>query len=394
MPADLGYLWIPFLACLVLTGIHAYLGVHVIERGVIFVDLALAQIAALGATIALLVGNFPNGSPQAYWLSLGFTLVGAAVFALTRMRQSRIPQEAIIGIVYAVASAAAIVVVAEAHDPHGAEHIQDLLAGNILFVTPALIGKTAAIYAGIGLFHFLFRRQFLEISMDPEGAAARGRNLALWDFLFYGTFGFVITSSVQIAGVLLVFSFLIVPAVFAVLFAKRVLNRLLIGWSLGAGVSFVGLLVSYDRPSGPVIVTVFGIALLVAGLGRYLATAEHKGQALLRVGTGVGAVAAIVAIAALLKPAEARPHVHVDPGHAAEAAAAERITDEQIHAAEDLLDVDTLLLSLEVAESDADRLKYGAALFRKGHPKGREVLEALAADPDSPVGAEARRLLE
>lgn len=390
MPADLAYLWLPFLACLVLTGIHSYLGVHVIERGVIFVDLALAQIAALGATVALLVGDFPIGSPQAYWLSLGFTLVGAAVFAATRIRESRIPQEAVIGIVYAVASAAAIVVVAEAHDPHGAEHIKDLMAGNILFVTKGQILKTAAIYAAVGAFHFVFRRPFLEISMDPAAAAAKGRNLALWDFLFYGTFGFVITSSVQIAGVLLVFSFLIVPAVFAVLFARTLAARLAIGWTLGTVVSFVGLLVSWDRPSGPVIVTVFGLALLAAGLARYVWLAERRGAALFRIGAGAGAIAAIVGAAALLKPADAKPHVHREAPGPAEA----NVSPEEMRAAEDLLDDETLLLSLEAAESDSDRLRYAAVLHRRGRPEGRAALEELAASAAPEIRARARHLLE
>ncbi|MBD3867938.1 MAG: metal ABC transporter permease, partial [Acidobacteria bacterium] len=194
----------PFAACVVLVGIHAYLGMHVIQRKVIFVDLALAQLAALGATFGFLIGAGHQG-PGAYLFSLGFALVGAAIFAMTRMRHARVPQEAIIGIVYAVALAAAILVADRA--PEGAEHIKETLAGTILWVTWPTIGKTALIYAGIGVWHILFRKRFFQISFRPEEAYSEGRRVRLWDFLFYLTFAFVITSSVAIAGVLMVFSF-------------------------------------------------------------------------------------------------------------------------------------------------------------------------------------------
>ena len=395
MPADLGYLWYPLLACLVLTGIHAYLGIHVIERGVIFVDLALAQIAALGATIGLLVGEFPLGSDGAWFFSLGFTLIGAAVFAVTRMQHHRVPQEAIIGIVYAVASAAAIVVVAESRDPHGAEHIRDLLAGNVLYVTPAQIAKTAALYLAVGVFHFVFRHRFLEISRDPEAAARNGRNLVLWDFLFYGTFGFVITSSVQIAGVLLVFSFLIVPSVFSMLFATGLKKRLLIGWSVGAGVSFLGLLVSYERPSGPVIVTIFGLVLLLAGLARYVWLAERRTAALARVGVAMGSVALIIAAGLVLVHEESVGHTH-DEWHGEHEAhdPAPEVTPGEIRAAEDLLDDETLLLALAAADSGTDRIRYAAALDRRGHPAGRAELLRLAASEDLSIRRRAEVLPE
>ena len=158
----------PSLACLVLTGIHAYLGLHVVERGVIFVDLSLAQVASLGATVALLAGLDLHG-PGAYFFSLGFTLFGAALFALTRTRTGRIPQEAVIGIVYAVSAAAAIVIMDRL--PEGAEHIKHILVGNLLAVSPREVGKMAALYSGIGLLHWFWRKPFLEISTDPEAAS-------------------------------------------------------------------------------------------------------------------------------------------------------------------------------------------------------------------------------
>src|SRR5262245_25017073 len=194
------FLAAPFAASLILTGIHAYLGVHVVERGVIFVDLSLAQIAALGATIALLLpmsGGDPHG-PFVYWVSLAFTFVGAAVFSAFRTRDARIPQEAIIGICYAVASAAAILALSKATSE--TEHLKEMLVGNILAVTWPEVIKTAALYGAVGLFHYLFRHQFLLISMDPRTAEERGLSIGLWDFLFYASFGFVVTSSVAIAG--------------------------------------------------------------------------------------------------------------------------------------------------------------------------------------------------
>ena len=254
-------LW-PFMASLILTGIHAYLGVHVVERGVIFVDLALAQIAALGATVAILIGMDPHGS-GAYWLSLAFTFVGAAVFAFARTRRGHIPQEAFIGIAYAVASAAAILAMSKATGE--TEHLKDMLVGNILAVSRHDVVKTALLYGAIGVFHYIFRRRFLVISTDPEQAEAQGISIRFWDFLFYASFGFVVTSSVAIAGVLLVFCYLIVPSVGAMLFADRVGRRLAIGWTMGTLVSALGVYFSVllDLPTGATIVCTFG-AVLVA----------------------------------------------------------------------------------------------------------------------------------
>jgi len=254
-------LW-PFMASLILTGIHAYLGVHVVERGVIFVDLALAQIAALGATVAILIGMDPHGT-GAYWLSLAFTFVGAAVFAFARTRRGHIPQEAFIGIAYAVASAAAILAMSKATGE--TEHLKDMLVGNILAVSRHDVEKTALLYGAIGVFHYIFRRRFLLISTDPEQAEAQGISIRFWDFLFYASFGFVVTSSVAIAGVLLVFCYLIVPSVGAMLFADRVGRRLAIGWTMGTLVSALGVYFSVllDLPTGATIVCTFG-AVLVA----------------------------------------------------------------------------------------------------------------------------------
>jgi zinc/manganese transport system permease protein len=263
----LQFLILPFIASLILTGIHAYLGVHVVERGVIFVDLALAQIAALGATMAILVGMDPHGN-GAYWMSLGFTFIGALIFSFVRSRQKRIPLEAFIGICYAVASAAAIIVMSKATGE--TEHLKDMLVGNILAVSKHDVIKTALLYGAIGLFHFIFRKKFLAISMQHDAAESAGVNVHLWDFLFYASFGFVVTSSVAIAGVLLVFCYLIVPSVGAMLFADRVGTRLAIGWTMGTLVSALGCYfsVAFDTPTGATIVCTFGAALVVMAVAK------------------------------------------------------------------------------------------------------------------------------
>jgi zinc/manganese transport system permease protein len=264
------FLAAPFVASLILTGIHAYLGVHVVERGVIFVDLSLAQIAALGATIALFLPGSTGDphAPSVYWTSLGFTFIGAAIFSLVRVRRSRIPQEAIIGISYAVASAAAILAMSKSTSQ--AEHLKDMLVGNIIAVSWGEVIKTAALYGAVGLFNFIFRRQFLAISMQHDEPERTGLNVRFWDFLFYASFGFVVTSSVAIAGVLLVFCYLIVPSVAAMLYAESIGRRLAIGWTMGTVVSAAGVYLSLvlDLPTGATIVCTFGIALILMWLAR------------------------------------------------------------------------------------------------------------------------------
>lgn len=252
----------PFAACLLLTGIHCYLGIHVVTRGVVFVDLALAQVAALGATVALIFGCELHGA-GAYTFSVAFTFVGAAVVAMCRFHDERVPQEAIIGIVYAVSSAAAILVLDRA--PHGHEAIRSMLVGSILYVTPWDVAKTLIIYSAVGLLHFALRHKFILISTDVAEARRQGLYIRLWDLVFYITFGLVVTSSVAIAGVLMVFSYLIVPAVCAMLFARRVLTRLVVGWGIGFLVSVLGLYASAeaDLPTGASVVTAFGVALIV-----------------------------------------------------------------------------------------------------------------------------------
>jgi zinc/manganese transport system permease protein len=260
----LALMWVPFLMCLVLTGIHAYLGIHVIAREVVFVDIALAQIAALGATAAFVFG-WELETWESYAFGLGFTILGAVVLALTRTRERHVSQEAVIGVVYAVSSAAAVLVADRS--PHGAEHLRGMLVGSILSVGLPELLKVAGLYSLIGFFHWLCRRPFFLISTNPAEAFRQGVRVRWWDFLFYASFGVVVTSSVRIAGVLLVFSYLIVPALAGILVGGSLRTRLLVGWAFGTAVSVLAMLASavLDLPTGATVVCAFGVCLLALG---------------------------------------------------------------------------------------------------------------------------------
>jgi zinc/manganese transport system permease protein len=258
-------------ASLILVGIHGYLGIHIIARGVIFVDLALAQVAAMGwaaaslglaAKVSAVTGLPPDEA--AYVIGVGATLLGAALLSVTRVEHTYVPQEAIIGIVYVVASAGTILLAARA--PMGSEHIEELLTGTLLWVTWPQILKTGLLYGSIGVAHWLLRKRFFTISLKPEEAKRRGWSIRWWDFVFYGLFGFVVTSSVHIAGVLVVFSFLVIPAVIAFLFTTSPARLLAVAWATGSVATIVGLLTSYktDLPTGPTIVCAFALALVLA----------------------------------------------------------------------------------------------------------------------------------
>lgn len=305
---------LPALAmCLVLTGIHGYLGIHVLRRKVIFVDLALAQIAALGSTFAHLLGydaHDPGSSTTVYLFSLGFTLLGAAIFAFTRMRHERVPQEAFIGIVYAMASAIAILLMSKS--PGESEQIKEMLVGNVLLVTWPAVWKTALLYAAIGAFHYAFRKPFFEISDNAETALERGRRVRLWDFAFYASFGVVITSSVAVAGVLLVFSFLVVPAVVAFMFVDRIGARIGVAWSVGVLCSTAGMLLSYhgDLPTGPSVVTCFAALLVLGALTYHVKSSKRWGLALGRTVAGTISILAtfVLLLALARKPPEEHAH--------------------------------------------------------------------------------------
>ncbi len=269
MTQMLSFMAAPFAACLVLVGIHAYFGIHVIERRVLFVDLAVAQFAALGAVVGFLCGHHP-GELGSTAYSMGFAVLAAVVFALTRMRHERIPQEAVIGIAFVLASATSILLADRSAE--GAEHIKETLAGNLLWVTWPTVLKDLVVYSLLGLFHALLRKRFLLITTDPEEAYRRGWWVRWWDFVFYLTFGVTITFSVEIGGILMVFSYLVIPACVAILVAESLRARLVVGWLVGAAGSAIGLWASYrlDSPAGPAIVVVLGAMLALTALGRRL----------------------------------------------------------------------------------------------------------------------------
>jgi zinc/manganese transport system permease protein len=262
---------------------------------VIFVELALAQIAALGTVTGVLLGYEAGKDITALYLySLAFTFFGAFIFSITRMRGEKVPHEAIIGIVYAVTFAATILVLSKS--ALGPQELDHIIKGDLLWVQSGVVIKTALIYAAVGLFHFAFRKKFLAISFDVRAAEASGISVQLWDFLFYMSFGFVITSSVAIAGVFLVFSYLVIPSVAAMLLAEKISTRLALGWIGSSIISFIGVKLSWTTglPTSPLIVVLFAAALLLTGVFRYLRLAPRKLTALRNMAGAVAVVGLFV----------------------------------------------------------------------------------------------------
>lgn len=281
----------PLIACLILPVMLVYLGLHIVRREVIFVDLALAQVAALGTCFCIVFGShthtweIPLGSlkmdfSDSYLWALGFTLVGAAIFTLTRsVGRGRVPQEALIGIVYVVAAAAAILILSRSSE--GNEELKRTLVGEVLLVGPGPVVKTFLMFLLVAIPHLVFRKKFLALSFDPEGAEAKTFSHRWWDFLFYALFGIVVTSFVQIGGVLLTFSYLIVPAVCANLVARSLGWMMLIGWIIATLAGIGGLAASYkfDLPTGAAIVCVLGAALVLVGTFASLKKSSHPEKA-------------------------------------------------------------------------------------------------------------------
>lgn len=258
-------MFLPFMECIVLVGIHSYLGLHVLRRQIIFVDLSIAQMAGLGTAAAILAGFHPGSLPS-YLYSLSFAFLGAFLFSATRFkRHQEIPQEAVIGLVYAVAAAVSVLLLDRAAT--GSEHMKDIISGNLLWVRGTEVVKAAVIYAVIGAVHYIYKDKFYRVSTDPEGARRDGMNIFFWDLLFYATFAVVITTSVEVAGVLLVFTFLVTPAIMAMLTTADFSKQMVFGWITGTLVSFVGLGLSYafDFPSGPAVVGTYAAALVLWG---------------------------------------------------------------------------------------------------------------------------------
>jgi zinc/manganese transport system permease protein len=257
----------PIMACVLLPWLLVYLGLHVVQRGIIFIDIAMAQMASLGICVAVLL-HLNLESWTTFLIALAFTLAGGAIFSITGKRTSQVPQEAVIGISYVVAAAAAILLLSRAAE--GDEEIKKMLVGDILLVSPYDVWKCFGLFLAVGIFHFLLRKPLLLVSFDRDRAYEQGFKVRWWDFLFYAAFGLVVTSFVRIAGVLLVFSYLIVPAVCGINLARNLGTRLLIGWFIALLGGIGGLFFSYwgDLPSGAAIVCTFGALLILISLFR------------------------------------------------------------------------------------------------------------------------------
>ncbi|MBU0717765.1 MAG: metal ABC transporter permease [Planctomycetes bacterium] len=320
----LPFLAVPFVACLVIASLHCYMGLHVIKRGVIFVDLALAQAAALGAAVALLISPLVCPEPPhhdqdrfasavvgeadlahqldldgeatateggldaerviadthdhpphehgherlGYGMSLLFALLGAILLSFGRLRDERIPHEAVIGIIFVVCASLSVLILSKA--PHGHEKMEAMLVGSILFVSWRQVALMSALYLVLGLFHLAARRHFLEITQSVTGSEKAGKLVRLWDCLFYGSFALMVTQSVSIAGVFVVFSYLIIPGACAVLFADRFGPQLVIAWVLATITTVAGLALSAlaDMPTGSSLVSCFGAALVLLAVAR------------------------------------------------------------------------------------------------------------------------------
>jgi zinc/manganese transport system permease protein len=290
---DLAWMIAPVVACVLAMGALGWFGLHVLQRGVIFVDLALAQVAALGATYAVFLGHEPD-EPFALLLSLVFTALGAGAFALIRAFEDRVPQEALIGITYAVTAALGVLLIELAADPHGAEKIQHLLVGNIVWVRWSEIVIAAIAIGAVGLLHAFIGRRLLTISFDVEQAEREGLNVVWWDLVFYLSFGVVLTVIVSIVGVLLVFSYLVIPAVIGRLFADTFRARLAIGYTVGFAVSVLGVAVSYEHSTGPIVVGLLGLCLVFSLCVIAVRDASRPGVRSAQLLTGALAVGAVL----------------------------------------------------------------------------------------------------
>ncbi len=372
----------PVVVCLVTVAALGWFGLHVLQRGVIFVDLALAQIAALGATYAVYLGHDAD-EPITLLLSLLFTMFGSVAFASLRQFEDRVPQEGIIGICYAVSAALGVLLIELASDPHGAEKVQHLMVGNIVWVQWGEVGTAAAVIAVVGVVHLLLRKQFLAISLDAEQAAASGMRVGLYDLIFYMSFGAVLTAIVSIVGVLLVFSFLVIPAVVGRLFATSIGGRLFIGYGLATLASVAGVAISYEHSTGPIIVALLGAALALSLVVVSVRRATSPGLQAGKI-AGISALVAVVLWGFGLAPVEEHHH---DRGHDAvgEAHADDALPAEASAPAADADPLTLLGTAVDQARAgDVEGLQALAALTQVDAPfirmEAHDRLTAVAGD--------------
>lgn len=378
------WMFAPVVACLLAAVALGWFGLHVLEREVLFVDLALAQVAALGTTYAVFLGHEPD-EPVAYVLGLVFTAFGSVVFALARRFEERVPQEAIIGIAYAVSAGAAAAMLDFAADPHGAEKLQHLMVGNVVWVTWNEIGVLALVCAIVLGVHAAARKPLLAISFDPEGAERDGRLVPAWDMLFYLSFGFVITTLVHVAGVLLIFSYLIVPAVIARLFVDGVGRRLALAYTVSIPVSIAGVAVSYEHAAGPIIVVLLALCLGVALIGWAILRAASPAKTGGAVAGGLAAVGAVLWVFSIAPVEDAHeheadaPHPTADAGDLPPADAGARDTWYRAHASSP----DMVIAAGASEEDPALKLLAGTLLARARRAEGLRLL-AQAVTTDVP----------
>ena len=370
---------LPLLACLAASGVLVYLGMHVVERKVIFVDLALAQIAALGVMWAILMGyDHETDTLPVSLYSLAFTALGALVFSITRTRHERVPHEALIGIIYVAASAGGLVLADRF--ALGTEALKELIAGRVALVTPAIVGKLAVTCAVVAAVVGVLHRRLMRISTDPAAAEASGMFLRGWDFLFYLVFGVLITQCVAVLGVLPVFAYLVIPAVAAAFLFASVRARLIFGWLFAGAISLVGLetaRVSQLDP-GPTIVCLFAAALVVLGVGLFLRNQRFAPRIVLRVIGFAVLFAAFLAGTLVFRKAAPSDELATaigfarsgDPTHQRQALASfRRFPDAQAR---------WLPLVVPMLQ-DPDRVARGAAVGLLGDSKARPAVVALAA---------------
>jgi zinc/manganese transport system permease protein len=266
------FLLTPFIACLLLIFINVYFGIHVIKREIIFIDIALAQIAALGSVVALVIFHclhpemtheHEHHTAFTYIFSVGFIILAALIFTFLKQRKINIPLEAIIGITYALATTGTVIILDKAAG--GDVHVHDMLIGSILWVSWHQVTRLFVVVLIVGLFHLMFKEKFRLISGSEPGSN-KIKNPRLWDFLFYLSFGLVIIEAVNIAGILTVFAFLIIPASISILLSTDWKKRMLTGWGIGLFAVVIGLYLSLnmDVPSSPVIILILAVALFIS----------------------------------------------------------------------------------------------------------------------------------
>ncbi len=259
------------LACLAIGAILSYIGIHVLKREVIFIDIAMAQAAAVGALLAHITLGVHGDSPAAYAFAFGAAFAAAGFYAVVRSRVTQIPLEAVIGVSYAVFAAAALFVLGVAPGGHG--HVHRMLAGNLLLAESSDVLRLAVVFAAAGFVFYLCRKPFQHISDNYKEASREGLKVAWWDFLFYALIGVVVTMALKVAGVIVVFAFLIIPSTVSAIFSRRWGARLVIAWITGATASLAGLVFAdrFDFSVGPSIALMLVVAIAGAGAWRALA---------------------------------------------------------------------------------------------------------------------------